>query len=159
MGITLAPVRIFLFVVLLGMQIPAYTQVQPGATNKCERLLHVKKLREQAIQLLIPEYPPVAIKTGVTGIVVAEICIPAGISHPEVSIVSAPSSHLADAVKGALQKSTFRRLLEHGSYRAYGGKMFFYFVSSQEAWKVFEPHDTFYVGPRFAIAQQSIQSH
>lgn len=132
----------------------AHGQVQPGSTNKCERLLDVMNLRTHAIELVTPEYPDTAIRSRKTGLVVAEICVPAGASTPDVRIVAAPNSDIANSVRKALGKSRFRTMWD-SSFRAYGGKVIFYFVSQDNGWKVLEPKEQFFVGPDFAIAQQN----
>lgn len=132
----------------------AYAQFQPGTTNKCERLLAAMNVLMHAKKTVRPVYPEEAIRARTTGVVVAELCIPAGGPIAAVTISSTPSGAIARSVKQALSQWRFRTWFEKGRYSAYGGKIVFYFVEQNGKWKVLDPTESFYVGPHFAIKQQ-----
>lgn len=139
---------------LLAVSALAVAQVQPGTTNKCERLLDALNVRMHANKIVRPAYPEQAIRSKTAGLVVAEVCVPAGKTVADVRISSAPSEVIAESVKQALSQWTFRTWFQNNAYSAYGGKIVFYFVEQSGEWKVLEPTDSFYVGPRFALKQQ-----
>ena len=132
----------------------AFSQVQPGTANKCERMLDAASVRKRATKTVRPVYPEQAVRGKVIGVVVAEVCVPAGGTIAAFWISSAPSDAIAESVKQALSQWRFKPWSDDAGYHAYGGKIVFYFVEQNTEWKVLEPADAFYVGPRFALKQQ-----
>jgi TonB family protein len=134
---------------------PASAQAQWGTTNTCEVLGPASGVRMHATRTILPEYPQDAIRSKVTGVVVAEVCIPAGGRVASIqSISSAPSKAIAESVRKALSQWRFWTVFENGRHYPYGGKIIFYFVEQKGEFKVLEPGDEFYVGPHFALKQQ-----
>ena len=107
-----------------------------------------------ATKTIRPAYPEEAIRAHTTGVVVAELCIPAGAPTAAVTISSSPSEAVSRSVRQALSQWTFQTWTQNGKHSAYGGKIIFYFVVEKGEWKVLDPTESFYVGPRFALRQQ-----
>jgi len=131
-----------------------HPQVQPGTTNHCERMMSPAQVLMLVSKRARPAYPEEAIRAKTTGVVVAEICVPAGIPTAAVTISSTPSEGITRSVRQALSQWRFQTWFEKGSFHAYGGKVIFYFLERDGEWKVLDPADSFYVGPRFAVKQQ-----
>jgi hypothetical protein len=121
-----------LLIAALMLSSPAFAQGQPGTTNTCGALGPESGVRMHATKTVRPEYPQDAVRSKVTGIVVAEVCIPAGGTIASIqSISSAPSKVIADSVRKALSEWRFWTAFEHGRYYPYGGKIVFYFVEPE----------------------------
>jgi hypothetical protein len=147
--------RCALFCLLLAFGAGALpAQVQPGTTNKCEVMGIASQIRKLATKAVRPVYPDEAIRAGTTGLVVAEVCVPPGGRPASIKISSAPSEALARAVKTALSQWKFRKRVDEDEPLAFGGKIIFYFLKQGDKWKVLDPMESFYVGPRFALSQQ-----
>jgi len=132
----------------------ADAQGQPGTANNCERLITAMNVLLHATKTVRPAYPEEAIRARTTGVVVAELCVPAGNAIAAVTISSTPSEAIARSLKQALSQWTFRTWIQNDKYSAYGGKVIFYFIEQNGEWKVLAPTDSFYAGPRFATKQQ-----
>jgi hypothetical protein len=131
-----------------------HPQFQPGTANKCEGRLGPMNLLRQATKTVRPAYPQEAIRAKATGVVLAELCVPAGGPIAAVTISPTPSEAIARSVKQALARWRFGTWIDNkGRYSAYGGKVIFYFIEQNGEWKVLDPTDSFYAGPRFAIKQ------
>lgn len=141
-----------LVLVFCASALPA--QVQPGTTNKCEAMGIPKQIRMLATKTVRPVYPEEAIRAGTTGLVVAEVCAPRDGRPASIKISSAPSEALARAVKTAVSQWKFRKREDENASLAFGGKVVFYFLKQGDKWKVLDPMESFYVGPRFALKQQ-----
>lgn len=120
---------------------------------QCEETTAEVTLRRLATKRVIPEYPASAIKSGLTGLVVADVCVPPGGGAALVEIVESPSPAIGQAVEDALKQWRFDTVYEQGDpshTHGYGSRVVFYFVNQDGNWRVLSPADTFYVGPRFA---------
>lgn len=144
----------YLAIAVIALDTTGLAQLQPGTTNNCESLMNAANVRRHATKTVRPVYPEEAIRDRITGVVVAEICVPRGSTVAAIRISSAPSNAIAQSVKRALSQWAFRPMFQNGRYVAYGGKIIVYFVQQNNVWEVLEPSDAFYVGPRFAIEQQ-----
>lgn len=145
-----------LFALVLAGAVGAFSQLSIRAAP-CEETTAEVTLRRSATKRVIPEYPASAIKSGVTGLVVAEVCVPPGGGAASVEIVESPSPAIGQAVEDALNQWRFDTMYEQGDpshTHAYGSRVIFYFVSQGGKWRVLSPEDTFYVGPRFAHSRQ-----
>jgi hypothetical protein len=116
-------------------------------------------LRRLATHIVVPEYPKEDITAKMTGIAVAELCVPAGatIASP-VRIVSAPSAAIADSMRKALAQWRFKPITSMPNstdYVSYASKVIYYFVEQNGQFVVLSPAESFYVGPRFALRQQA----
>jgi len=145
-----------LFALALACTMVAFSQFSVRAAS-CEETTAEETLRRFATKRVIPEYPASAIKSGLTGLVVADVCVPAGGGAASVEIVESPSHAIGQAVEDALKQWRFDTLYEQGNpshTHGYGSRVVFYFVNQGGNWRVLSPADTFYVGPRFAGGRQ-----
>ena len=134
----------------------AFSQFSIRAAS-CEGRTAEEALRRSATKRVIPEYPASAIKSGLTGLVVADVCVPPGGGAASVEIVETPSQALGQTVEDALKQWRFDTWYEQGNpthLHGYGSRVVFYFVNQGGSWRVLSPADTFYVGPRFAHSRQ-----
>jgi hypothetical protein len=111
-----------------------------------------------------PSYPEFSIRVGHQGIVVARVCLgdrattATSMSATSVEILTAPDAQTAKAMKEALAKWRFippvRQQGGHEVPLKLASKITYYFVKQGQQWAVLSPTESFYVGPRFALAQQ-----
>ncbi len=145
-----------LFALALAGAMVTFSQSSIRAAS-CEETTAEVTLRRLATKRIIPEYPASAIKSGVTGLVVADVCVPAGGGAASVELVESPSPAIGRAVEDALKQWRFDTVYEQGDpshTHGYGSRVIFYFVNQGGNWRVLSPADTFYVGPRFAHSRQ-----
>jgi hypothetical protein len=134
---------------------------QPASPVPCGGRIAEEGLRKTfATRIVDPTYPESAIRAKVTGIVVAQVCVPAGSKVVgTVRISTAPSPDLAEAVEQALAQWRFGPMWPAGrpsEFLPYNSKVVYYFIESDGQWLVRSPGDSFYVGPAFALRQQRI---
>jgi len=114
--------------------------------------------RGLADDIVSPAYPRGAIRANITGLVVAEICVPPGArSASTIWIMTAPDKALADAARDAIRRWRFAPVTKMGDPSAplsYAAKITWYFVRQGNEWRVLSPADSFYVGSEFAMRQQ-----
>jgi hypothetical protein len=99
-------------------------------------------LRRLATHIVVPEYPKEDITAKMTGIAVAELCVPAG------ATIASP----------ALAQWRFKPITSMPNstdYVSYASKVIYYFVEQNGQFVVLSPAESFYVGPRFALRQQA----
>ncbi len=145
-----------LFALALAFTMAAVLQSSVRAAS-CEGRTAEAALRRSATKRVIPEYPASAIKSGLMGLVVADVCVPPGGGAASVEIVESPSRAIGQAVEDALKQWRFETWYEQGNpshTHGYGARVVFYFVNQDGNWRVLSPADTFYVGPRFAHGRQ-----
>lgn len=134
----------------------AFAQPSTRAAAQCEERAAEQSLRRTAIKSVVPVYPESAIKSGVTGLVVAEVCVPKDGGAPSVEILESPNHAIGQAVEDALKQWRFYTTYEKGNPShtfSVASRVVFYFVNHGGSWKVLSPADTFYVGPHFARSQ------
>src|ERR1035437_2212725 len=64
-------------------------------------------LRAMISTLKLPEYPPQDIQNRVTGVAVVKVCLDGHRRPTKVDILQAPSQSTGDAVRAAIERSTF----------------------------------------------------
>jgi hypothetical protein len=132
-----------------------------GIPPPCDRTIAEAALRNTfATKVVDPTYPKEAIISKLTGITVAEICVPAGAKvAASIRIVTAPSDAIGRSVKEALTGWRFGPMSAMGDpshLYSYASKVIYYFVEQDGRWMVLSPTDSFYVGPRFALKQEQL---
>ncbi len=138
---------------------PAFSQVLSDAENipgcRWDARVPEVSLRKGASKTVEPVYPESAIGAKVTGLVVSQICVPAGSTTAQLRILTAPNQAISQTVKTAVSQWKFTPWIEKGKAMTFGGKLFFYFVQQNGSWKVLSPAESFYVGPEFTLTRQS----
>jgi hypothetical protein len=151
--------RIFGLAVALPWVVRLFAQ--PAPLWPCDRRIAEESLRKTfATRVVHPTYPQEAIRAKVTGVVVAQVCVPAGSKEiASIRISTAPSPDLAKAVEQALAQWRFGPMWRPGNpseVLSYSSKVVYYFVEKDGQWLVLSPGDSFYVGPKFARRQQAM---
>lgn len=123
----------------------------------CDRTIAEAELRRNfIINKVDPAYPIATQKAGLTGIAVAEVCIPAGSNRAVVRIATAPDSAVAVEVKGAIERWKFGPFTAMGDashFLSYSTKIIYYFTKINGTFVVRSSSDSFLVGPHFAMKQ------
>ena len=113
--------------------------------------------REMASRVVSPDYPIDAIRSGITGIAVADVHVAANGQVSAINILVAPSGSISRAMKEAVSQWHFNIVSGRPGTAAAprtalsrSGKVTYYFVRQGSQWKVLSPQESFYVGPSFA---------
>lgn len=135
-----------------------FSQTYPAPP--CDRTIAEEGLRKTfATKIVHPTYPKDAILAKVTGVAVAELCVPAGSKGaPIIRIATAPSAAIAKSLEQALSQWRFGPMWRQGApseFLSYASKVIYYFVQRDGQWVVLSSDDSFYVGPKFALQQQT----
>jgi hypothetical protein len=118
----------------------------------CEATTADWALRKSATKIVEPTYPVDAIRAKISGLVVADICVPLDSNIAVVDVLVAPDDSIRRAVVTAIRQWRFRpatTIFKTGVH-SYGGKIIFYFLQREGHWTVLSSTDSFYVGPEFA---------
>jgi len=117
--------------------------------------------RNMATKIVHPVYPKEAVAARVTGLVVADVCVAAGSDKATViRVLTAPNAVIGEAVRSAISQWRFRLnwwASDPERPHAFASKVVYYFVERDGQFLVLKPDDEFYVGPEFALKQQSVK--
>ncbi|MGE5567430.1 MAG: energy transducer TonB [Rhodospirillales bacterium] len=130
----------------------------------CDRTIAVKvaeaTFRRIATRVVHPTYPQEAITARVTGVVVVDVCVAAGSDKAtSIRVLTAPNAAIGEAVKTAVSQwrfGTFSLMSDPGKLHAFASTVVYYFIEREGQWLVLSPSESFYVGPKFALKQQSM---
>jgi hypothetical protein len=128
------------------------------ALRPCDRVTNERGFRQAfTVSVVEPIYPEESIRAQHSGIAIARICVAAGsTSVTSIEVVAAPDEAIARSMKTALQQWRFalvdRRDGRQTPFSA-GTKVTYYFTEQAGRWVVLNPMNSFYLGPRFALAQ------
>ena len=120
--------------------------VVPSAGRSDQPQVRDDVFRQYADHVIIPEYPAEAIRKRITGVVVAQFVLDATRRVVDVTVLEAPSREIAEAVKVAIAKWTFRAdAINTIDPRLIGqrvsGKLTFYFLEQSGQFVVLGPKD------------------
>jgi Gram-negative bacterial TonB protein C-terminal len=123
-----------------------------AGTPYCAAMTNEAALRHFTDIATEPIYPSDAMQRGVSGIVVAEVCVSTEGGRPKSHVLFASDESFGRATASALRSWRFHAMhtaSERVDTKEVGGKIVYYFLNEQHRGVVRRSTDSFYIGPLF----------
>lgn len=123
---------------------------QASVSSYCSTTTSEIALRHFAQIAVDPTYPDEAVQQRLSGLVIAEICVPTGGGRPRVHVAFASHELLGRATADALGKWRFTPTDANKLNAAeMGGRIVYYFLNERDHPVIRNSTESFYVGPLF----------